>query len=248
MVRGGVPGAGGLLGPLAGRRPHHHHSHRNGGGRRHRPLRPARLHLPGPDKALEAMFGQETTISTPRTGVFFKGSECWVRVPERKSLIFYSAIGYIYRDRDPWTSNMVALGNTHSTFSFPDVDGFGEARIDTGPDAHYGTTVFTCEDHYLVLNVDEFSLTRGDVRANLINLTQSALPWLCQDQPIPGLGQTMEQVRPRGPPPHPPNRSHHDPREGVDSASSSCPVRGRGPPVRRRGVRRPGRGPVGLRR
>ena len=142
------------------------------------------------------MFGQEATISTPRTGAFFKGSECWVRVPERKSLIFYSAIGYIYKDRDPWTSNMVALGNTHSTFSFPDVDGFGEARIDTGPDAHYGTTVFTCEDHYLVLNVDEFSLTRGDVRANLINLTQSALPWLCQDQPIPGLGQTMEQVRP----------------------------------------------------
>ena len=87
-----------------------------------------------PDEALEAMFGQETTISTPRTGVFFKGSECWVRVPERKSLIFYSTIGYIYKDRDPWTSNMVALGNTHSTFSFPDVDGFGEARIDTGPD------------------------------------------------------------------------------------------------------------------
>lgn len=142
------------------------------------------------------MFGQETTISTPRTGVFFKGSECWVRVPERKSLIFYSTIGYIYKDRDPWTSNMVALGNTHSTFSFPDVDGFGEARIDTGPDAHYGTTVFTCEDHYLVLTVGEFSLTRGDVRTNLINLTQSALPWLCQDQPIPGLDQTMEQARP----------------------------------------------------
>ena len=149
-----------------------------------------------PDEALKAMFGREATISTPRTGAFFKGAECWVKVPERKSLIFYSAIGYIYKDRDPWTSNMVALGNTHSTFSFPDVDGFGEARIDTGPDAHYGTTVFTCKDHYLALTVDEFSLTRGDVRTNLINLTQSALPWLCQDQPIPGLGQTMEQARP----------------------------------------------------
>lgn len=149
-----------------------------------------------PDEALKAMFGQEATISTPRTGAFFKGAECWVKVPERKSLIFYSAIGYIYKDRDPWTSNMVALGNTHSTFSFPEVDGFGEARIDTGPDAHYGTTVFTCKDHYLALTVDEFSLTRGDVRTNLINLTQSALPWLCQDQPIPGLGQTMEQARP----------------------------------------------------
>ena len=149
-----------------------------------------------PDEALEAMFGQKTTISTPRTGAFFKGSECWVKVPEQKSLIFYSTIGYIYRDRDPWDDPWISLGNTHSTFSFPDVDGFGEARIDTGPNAHYGTTVFTCEDHYLVLTVGEFSLTRGDVRTNLINLTQSALPWLCQDQPIPGLDQTMEQARP----------------------------------------------------
>ena len=88
------------------------------------------------------------------------------------------------------------MGNTHSTFSFPDVDGFGEARIDTGPNVHYGTTVFTCKDHYPALTVDEFSLTRGDVRTNLINLTQSALPWLCQDQPIPRLNQTMERARP----------------------------------------------------
>ena len=149
-----------------------------------------------PDEALEAMFGREATISARRTDTFFKGAECWVKVPEQKSLIFYSTIGYIYKNHDPWDDPLVSMGNTHSTFSFPEVDGFGEARIDTGPDARYGTTVFTCKDHYLALTVDEFSLTRGDVRTNLINLTQSALPWLCQDQPIPGLGQTMEQVRP----------------------------------------------------
>lgn len=149
-----------------------------------------------PDEALEAMFGREATISARRTDTFFKGAECWVKVPEQKSLIFYSTIGYIYKNHDPWDDPLVSMGNTHSTFSFPEVDGFGEARIDTGPDARYGTTVFTCKDHYLALTVDEFSLTRGDVRTNLINLTQSALPWLCQDQPIPGLGQTMEQARP----------------------------------------------------
>lgn len=36
----------------------------------------------------------------------------------------------------------------------------------------------------------------SDVRTDLINLTQSALPWLCQGEPIPDLDHTIDERRP----------------------------------------------------
>ena len=38
---------------------------------------------------------------------------------------------------------------------------------------------------------------RGDMKANLVDLTHSTLPWLCGSAPIPGLGKTMEEYRPQ---------------------------------------------------
>jgi len=85
---------------------------------------------------------------------------------------------------------MLTVGNSLSSFSFPEVNGVGNAKIGVGEDAPYGATVFVCGEHYLSLSIKKFSAVRGDVRDNLVNLTESSLPWLCQ-------GQTMEQVRPR---------------------------------------------------
>ena len=150
-----------------------------------------------PDAAFTAMFGPEATAMATKSDI--EGSRCWVEVPnsDSSSPVFYSEFGYLSNVYSPWDSPMLTVGNSSSSFSFPEVDGVGNAKIGVGEDAPYGTTVFVCGEHYLSLSIKKFSAVRGDVRDNLVNLTESSLPWLCQDQPIPGLGQTMEQVRPR---------------------------------------------------
>ena len=72
----------------------------------------------------------------------------------------------------------------------------GEVKIDAGVTRDpplYATTLFTCGDHYLLPSVGDMRDINGDVRTDLINLTQSALPWLCQGELIPGLGATIDE-------------------------------------------------------
>ncbi|WP_240038299.1 hypothetical protein [Actinomyces procaprae] len=155
----------------------------------------AKYTCPGiPDTALHAMFGPNITIRASdknRT----TAPECRVDVPGQDSSVFYSEFWYIYDDRDPWY--FLASGREESTFTFDGIDGEGEAHTSSpGAEYDYGSTVFTCGDHYLAMSIDNASAMAGDMRENLIALTQSALPWLCQNQPIPGLDKTMEQARP----------------------------------------------------
>lgn len=142
------------------------------------------------------MFGTNITITASDKNKT-TSSECFVRVSGVKGVVFYSAFWYIYNDRQPSDEPLLAWGPEVSSFTFNGIDGQGEAHTSSpGAETDYGSTAFTCGDHYLALSVDHSSLMAGDMRDNLIALTQSALPWLCQDQPIPGLGKTMEQARP----------------------------------------------------
>lgn len=147
------------------------------------------------DEALEAMFGPDYYVTTyPRNGQ--DASVCWVKVRGERGSVLSVEFWYVYGGRDPWETAQLPMGRYGSDFSFEGVEGSGRANVDKGPDARYGSTVFTCGDHYLALGADNLSPMKGDPRANLINLTQSALPWLCGDEPIPGLGRTMEEIRP----------------------------------------------------
>lgn len=149
-----------------------------------------------PDTALYAMFGPNITITTFANSPI-TGSECRVDAPGQGSSVFYSAFWYIYDERGPWDHGSLAWGPEASSFTFDGIDGEGEAHTSSpGAETDYGSTVFTCGDHYLALRIDHASVMAGDMRENLIALTQSALPWLCQDQPIPGLDKTMEEARP----------------------------------------------------
>ena len=87
-------------------------------------------------------------------------------------------------------------GDVTSTFSFDGVDGKGEAKVDEGSNPEVGTTVYTCGDRQLILAASDGSAMRGDMKANLVDLTHSTLPWLCGSAPIPGLGETLEEYRP----------------------------------------------------
>ncbi|WP_247595425.1 hypothetical protein, partial [Actinomyces procaprae] len=157
----------------------------------------AKYTCPGiPDTALHAMFGPNITITTFANSLI-TGSECRVKHPEQNSTVFYSKFWYIYDDRQPSDEPLLAWGPEVSSFTFAGVEGQGEAHTSSpGTETDYGNTIFTCGDHYLALRIDNASAMAGDMRENLIALTQSALPWLCQNQTIPGLDKTMEQARP----------------------------------------------------
>ena len=52
-----------------------------------------------------------------------------------------------------------------------------------------------CGDHYFKTEVLDLAAMNGDLNTNLENLTFIAPPWLCQNQPVPGVGRTMGQIK-----------------------------------------------------
>lgn len=147
-----------------------------------------------PDSSLRAMLGPNISISTRDRPGGVPEASC-----RASTLVVYTAFTTT-RFPNPWDNRDTAGGDTVTTFSFPGVQGSGTAKVDTGKTRQeplYATTVFVCDDRYLMLAIHDMRVVAGDTRQNLINLTQSALPWLCQGEPIPGLdGRTMDDYRP----------------------------------------------------
>ena len=169
-----------------------------------------------PDSALEAMLGAEYSVTV------YPGSRltCSIQInnPARNGarLVLFVKFWFVFEGNDPWDDGMIAWGTYENDFSFEGVEGEGEAVIDEdrgdGEEVRYGSTVFTCGDRYLMLSIHDASEVSGDVKGNLVNLTHSTLPWLCGDEPVPGRGQTMEEIRP----------DYAQPTAGVESGSGAA--------------------------
>ena len=135
-----------------------------------------------PSSSLKAMFGDGVKIVAASPDI--TNAVCLVSVNGHG--VFTSKFRYVSGEYD-----------VTSTFSFDGVDGKGEAKVDEGSNPEVGTTVYTCGDKQLILAASDGSAMRGDMKANLVDLTHSTLPWLCGSAPIPGLGKTMEEYRPQ---------------------------------------------------
>lgn len=146
-----------------------------------------------PSSSLKAMFGDGVKIVAASPDI--TNAVCIVSVNGHS--VFTSKFRYVSGEYDGWASSYAIPGDVTSTFSFDGVDGEGEAKVDGGSRPDVGTTVYTCGDKQLILAVSDGSALRGELKAGLVNLTQSTLPWLCGSAPIPGLGKTMEEYRPR---------------------------------------------------
>ena len=146
-----------------------------------------------PGSSLKMMFGDNVKIVA--TSPDITNAVCLVSVNGHG--VFTSKFRYVSGEYDGWASSYAIPGNVTSTFSFDGADGEGEAKVDAGSRPDVGTTVYTCGDKQLILAVSDGSAMRGGLKANLVNLTQSTLPWLCGSSPIPGLGKTMEEYRPQ---------------------------------------------------
>ena len=146
-----------------------------------------------PRSSLKAMFGDGVKIVAASPDI--TNAVCLVSVNGHG--VFTSKFRYVSGEYDGWASSYAIPGDVTSTFSFDGVDGKGEAKVDEGSNPEVGTTVYTCGDKQLILAASDGSAMRGDMKANLVDLTHSTLPWLCGSAPIPGLGKTMEEYRPQ---------------------------------------------------
>lgn len=146
-----------------------------------------------PSSSLKAMFGDGVKIVAASPDI--TNAVCLVSVNGHG--VFTSKFRYVSGEYDGWASSYAIPGDVTSTFSFDGVDGNGEAKVDEGSNPEVGTTVYTCGDKQLILAASDGSAMRGDMKANLVDLTHSTLPWLCGSAPIPGLGKTMEEYRPQ---------------------------------------------------
>lgn len=144
-----------------------------------------------PRSFIRQMFGEGAEMSK-QYGTL--ENECSIVVNGKA--VFYTRYWYLYDNHDEWYGGTMTYGGSVFSFSLTGVDGKGRAMLDTGANARYGSTAFTCGDHYLRLSVLDVSAMSGDMRQNLLNLTAASVPWLCRGQPIPGLGSTMEEIRP----------------------------------------------------
>ncbi|VEG28932.1 Uncharacterised protein [Actinomyces howellii] len=141
------------------------------------------------------MFGADARLKRESNLSGLEGMQCSVYVSGRDARVFYSMYGYIGNGYDPWDNPGTSEGAVRSTFVFESVEnGHGEAHFDRSGTS--GTTVFTCGNHFFLAAVYNDGLVRGAVRPNLVNLTESVLPWLCGGEPMPGLGRTMEEMTP----------------------------------------------------
>ena len=146
-----------------------------------------------PSSSVKAMFGDGVKIVAASPDI--TNAVCLVSVNGHG--VFTSKFRYVSGEYDGWASSYAIPGDVTSTFSFDGVDGKGEAKVDEGSNPEVGTTVYTCGDKQLILAASDGSAMRGDMKANLVDLTHSTLPWLCGSAPIPGLGKTMEEYRPQ---------------------------------------------------
>lgn len=113
--------------------------------------------------------------------------ECDVREKD-KSTRSYAVLAVFGEIPDPHWRPIDEVGayrgSQEEPFSVEGVEGEG---IITLTDNGGGAASFTCGDYYVVTSVFVGHDIVGDVRTNLINLATSMTPWVCQDQPIPGL-------------------------------------------------------------
>ena len=144
-----------------------------------------------PISRLKSMFGDSSAVTADSMFAAMKGTECQVEI--RGRVVFRSEFWFIPDAADSREKDVVSDADDESSFAFEGIDGSGVRMVNDG--GKEGYSVFVCGDHYFKAEVLDLAAMNGDLNTNLENLTFIALPWLCQNQPVPGSGRTMGQIK-----------------------------------------------------
>jgi len=144
-----------------------------------------------PISTFKSMFGDSSVVKADSMFAAMKGTECQVEI--RGRVVFRSEFWFIPDAADSREKDVVSDADDESSFAFEGIDGSGVRMVNDG--GKEGYSVFVCGDHYFKAEVLDLAAMNGDLNTNLENLTFIALPWLCQNQPVPGSGRTMGQIK-----------------------------------------------------
>lgn len=144
-----------------------------------------------PISTFKSMFGDSSVVTADSMFAAMKGTECQVEI--RGRVVFRSEFWFIPDAADSREKDVVSDADDESSFAFEGIDGSGVRMVNDG--GKEGYSVFVCGDHYFKAEVLDLAAMNGDLNTNLENLTFIALPWLCQNQPVPGSGRTMGQIK-----------------------------------------------------
>lgn len=91
---------------------------------------------------------------------------------------------------DPWGDSRYYEGEIVEHFH--NDGGSGEIRY--SEEQGGGAAMLTCsgDQYYVIVSVYPRSSMKGDLKNNLINLTESMTPWVCGGQNVPGLSVPLE--------------------------------------------------------
>ena len=144
-----------------------------------------------PISTFKSMFGDSSVVTADSMFAAMKGTECQVEI--RGRVVFRSEFWFIPDAADSREKDVVSDADDESSFAFEGIDGSGVRMVNDG--GKEGYSVFVCGDHYFKAEVLDLAAMNGDLNTNIENLTFIALPWLCQNQPVPGSGRTMGQIK-----------------------------------------------------
>ena len=144
-----------------------------------------------PISTFKSMFGDSSVVTADSMFAAMKGTECQVEI--RGRVVFRSEFWFIPDAADSREKDVVSDADDESSFAFEGIDGSGVRMVNDG--GKEGYSVFVCGDHYFKAEVLDLAAMNGDLNTNLENLTFIALPWLCQNQPVPGSARTMGQIK-----------------------------------------------------
>lgn len=116
---------------------------------------------------------------------------CYVTSSESGRRILRTSFGKWRDDIDllRMSGNYSAARKT--SFTIEGVQGSGDICMNS--EGTGGTSMFVCVEgtRFITVSIPPRGEMRGDLEANMIDLTTSMVPWACEGQPIPPLGEGL---------------------------------------------------------
>lgn len=106
------------------------------------------------------------------------------------SLVFYSHYGKNLTGKDVHDlSNAYRVSRPSNTFPVSGVEG-AKGEVILGDDGG-GSSIITCGNSFILVSFYPWQELGDNLEVNLRNLALSMVPWVCQGEPVPGLGSPL---------------------------------------------------------
>jgi len=129
------------------------------------------------------------SMSLQRNSDIVTNVECYGH-NDKHLMVFYSHYGKNLKGKDVHElSSAYQASQPSDTFPVAGVAG-AKGEVFLGDDGG-GSSIITCGNSFILVSFYPWQELGGDLDVNLRNLALSMVPWVCQGEPVPGLGSEL---------------------------------------------------------